>query len=62
MSQESLPYLEERKLVKRWSGPWPALVNLVFTLIIFAILALLLLVNFVSGIGNRGKRKKEAIS
>ena len=32
MSQEQLPYLEERKLVKRWSGPIPALVNLAFTL------------------------------
>jgi len=28
-------YLEERKLVKRWGGPIPALVALVFTLIIF---------------------------
>ena len=37
MSQEQLPYLEERKLVKRWSGPIPALVNLAFTLVIFAV-------------------------
>ena len=28
-------YLEERKLVKRWSGPIPATVALVFTLAIF---------------------------
>ncbi|MEW5772426.1 MAG: hypothetical protein AB1916_02780 [Thermodesulfobacteriota bacterium] len=28
-------FLESRKLVKRWSGPWPALANLVFTLAIF---------------------------
>jgi len=28
-------YLEERKLVKRWSGPIPAIVALVFTLAIF---------------------------
>ncbi len=34
---EELSYLEEQKLVKRWKGPVPALVNLVFTLIIFAI-------------------------
>ncbi len=34
---EELSYLEERKLVKRWKGPVPALVNLVFTLIIFAV-------------------------
>ncbi len=37
MSQEQLPYLEERKLVKRWNGPIPALVNLAFTLVIFAV-------------------------
>ena len=37
MSHEQLPYLEERKLVKRWSGPIPALVNLAFSLVIFAI-------------------------
>ncbi len=28
-------YLEERKLVKRWKGPIPALVSLVFTLVVF---------------------------
>ncbi|MGE4296530.1 MAG: hypothetical protein AB7E47_00755 [Desulfovibrionaceae bacterium] len=28
-------YLEERKLVKRWAGPVPALVSLVFTLALF---------------------------
>ncbi|WP_028575794.1 hypothetical protein [Desulfonatronovibrio hydrogenovorans] len=28
-------YLESRKLVKRWSGPMPALVTLLFTLVIF---------------------------
>ncbi len=32
-----ISYLEERKLVKRWSGPIPALVNLALTLVIFAI-------------------------
>ena len=37
MSHENISYLEERKLLKRWRGPWPALVNLVFTLIIFGI-------------------------
>lgn len=37
MSQEQLPYLEERKLVKRWRGPIPALMNLAFTLLIFAV-------------------------
>lgn len=36
MAQQELPYLEERKLVKRWKGPIPALINLVFTLLIFA--------------------------
>ncbi len=30
-------YLEERKLVKRWKGPVPAIVNLVFTLVLFYI-------------------------
>ena len=28
-------YLEERKLVKRWEGPIPGIVSLVFTLAIF---------------------------
>ncbi len=28
-------YLEERKLVTRWPQPIPAIVNLVFTLILF---------------------------
>ena len=28
-------FLEERKLVKRWKGPIPAIVNLLFTLVIF---------------------------
>ena len=37
MSHEQLPYLEERKLVKRWRGPIPALVNLAFSLVVFAI-------------------------
>ena len=36
MENGTITYLEERKLVKRWGGPMPALVNLVFTLIIFA--------------------------
>ena len=37
MENGTISYLEERKLVKRWCGPMPALVNLVFTLVIFAI-------------------------
>ena len=37
MSEQGIPYLEERKLVKKWSGPWPALANLLFTLLIFAV-------------------------
>lgn len=32
-----LPYLEQRKLVKRWSGPIAPIANLIFTLILFAI-------------------------
>ena len=32
-----ISFLEQRKLVKRWSGPWPALANLVFTLFIFGV-------------------------
>ncbi len=37
MERYGINYLEERKLVKRWSGPIPALVNLAFTLILFYI-------------------------
>ncbi len=37
MAEEHIGYLEERKLVKRWNGPLPALVNLVFTLALFAV-------------------------
>ncbi|MDR1708163.1 MAG: hypothetical protein LBS70_00375 [Candidatus Accumulibacter sp.] len=37
MSVNQVSYLEERKLVKRWPGPVPALVNLAFTLAIFAV-------------------------
>ncbi len=37
MSQAQLPYLEERKLVKKWGGPLPMLANLAFTLLIFAV-------------------------
>ncbi len=37
MSEVQIPYLEERKLVKRWKGPIPAIVNLIFTLAIFAV-------------------------
>ena len=35
--QQQIPYLEERKLIKRWSGPWPMLANMAFTLLIFAV-------------------------
>jgi len=35
MERYGTGYLEERKLVKRWSGPVPALVTLAFTLVIF---------------------------
>lgn len=35
MERYGTNYLEERKLVKRWSGPTPALLNLLFTLIVF---------------------------
>ena len=34
MDNQGVSYLESRKLVKRWSGPWPAVVN---TLMIFAL-------------------------
>lgn len=34
MSEQGL-YIDERKLVKRWKGPLPALVNLLFILVIF---------------------------
>ena len=37
MAEGHIGYLEERKLVKRWNGPLPALVNLVFTLALFAV-------------------------
>ena len=37
MTQEHIPYLEERRLVKKWAGPLPALANLAFTLAIFAV-------------------------
>ena len=35
--QQQIPYLEERKLIKRWSGPWPMLVNMACTLLIVAV-------------------------
>ncbi|WP_290918073.1 hypothetical protein [Halodesulfovibrio sp.] len=35
MERYGTNYLEERKLIKRWSGPIPALLNLLFTLIVF---------------------------
>ena len=35
--QQQIPYLEERKLTKRWQGPWPILANMAFTLSIFAV-------------------------
>jgi amino acid transporter, AAT family len=35
MEQFGTGYLEERKLVKRWKGPIPAIVSLLFTLAIF---------------------------
>ncbi len=35
--EQSLPYLEERKLVKRWGGPLPVLANMLFTGVIFAV-------------------------
>ena len=34
VDNQGVSYLESRKLVKRWSGPWPAVVN---TLMIFAL-------------------------
>ena len=37
MADLNIPYLEERKLVKRWQGPWPVLANMVVTLSIFAV-------------------------
>lgn len=35
MSHGSVSFLEARKLEKRWKGPLPAIVNLLFTLVIF---------------------------
>ena len=35
MERYGAGFLEERKLVKRWSGPWPALVSLVALLAVF---------------------------
>lgn len=37
MAEKHIPFLEQRELVKRWSGPLPAIANLVFTLLIFAV-------------------------
>ena len=37
MAEGHIGYLEERKLVKRWNGPLPTLVNLVFTLALFTV-------------------------
>ena len=37
MEESSVNFLEERTLVKRWKGPIPAIVSLVFTLVIFYI-------------------------
>ena len=37
MADHDIPYLEERKLIKRWHGPWPVLANMVVTLAIFAV-------------------------
>ena len=37
MENGEISYLEERKLIKRWGGPMPALANLIFTLAIFAV-------------------------
>ena len=34
---QTVGYLESRKLVKRWSGPWPAVVNLAMILAIFGV-------------------------
>ncbi len=35
MERYGAHYLEERKLVKRWPGPWPAIVSLILTLVVF---------------------------
>ena len=37
MADHDIPYLEERKLLKRWRGPLPMLANLALTLLIFAV-------------------------
>lgn len=37
MSETQIGYLEERKLIKRWAGPIPALVNLSVSLLVFAV-------------------------
>jgi len=34
---QSVSYLESRKLVKRWRGPWPAIVNLAMIFVVFGI-------------------------
>ena len=35
MDRNSYSYLESRKLVKRWSGPWPILANCLFIAVLF---------------------------
>jgi AAT family amino acid transporter len=37
MEENGKNYLEERKLVKRWNGPIPAIVSLLLTLTVFYI-------------------------
>lgn len=37
MPRYTYTYLEQRELEKRWKGPWSALANLAFTLVIFGI-------------------------
>lgn len=37
MADHNIPYLEERKLIKRWQGPCPLLANMILTLSIFAV-------------------------
>jgi len=35
MDSNGTLYLESRKLVKRWSGPWPALINTLIMAVFF---------------------------
>ena len=37
MARYTYSYLDQRQLVKRWPGPWSALTNLAFSLVIFAV-------------------------